>query len=106
MKEICVRDLAHGAVLEAQLVGATVVSRKNTGAGFYTDFSVSRAVAPITTSEKMIGEVWAEIKGFMDPMTFLIFIEDGYACCLEGAAVRDSTVDVDLGALKFEILPI
>ncbi len=106
MKEICVRDVAHGAVLEAQLAGAMVLSRKNTGAGFYTDFSVPRLAAPVIMPERMIGEVWAKIEGFMDPMTFLIFIEDGYACCLEGAAVRDNTVSIDLAALKFEILPI
>jgi len=37
-------------------------------------------------------------------MTFLLFVEEGYANCLEGATVGDSTVDVDLSALKFEIL--
>jgi len=105
LEEICARETVLGAALETQLSAATVISRKNTGAGFYTDFEVTRSVAPLATSKKVIGEVWAEIAGFESPMTFLIFVADGYASCLEGATVGDSTTGVDLSAVTFTILP-
>jgi hypothetical protein len=98
--------VGDGAGLEAQLAAATVVSRKNTGAGFYADLTVDRSIASPVAIERVVGEVWASIDGFAGPMTFLLFVEDGYAVCLEGATVDDSTVDIDLGALKFKIMQL
>lgn len=106
LRDIAAREPEIGAALQAQFDAATVTGRQNTRAGFYTDFLVARTVASISTRKRMIGEVWAEIAGFADPMTFLVFIEDGYANCLEGAAVGDSTVDLDLDTVEFRILPI
>jgi hypothetical protein len=37
-------------------------------------------------------------------MTFLLFVDDGYMNCLEGAAMGDSTTNIDLSAIGFEVI--
>lgn len=105
LQEISSQYPAHSVALEAQFAAAAVQSRENTGVGFYTRFAVDRAAAPPTPCDRIIGRVWAEIEGFNAPMTFLLFVNDGYADCLEGATVADSTMETDLSALKFKLGP-
>lgn len=104
LQEVCQQHSASRAILEAQLATATNIRRDNTGVGFYTNFQVSREVAPLAVSEKRLGLVWATIDGFEDPMTFVLFVEDGYANCLEGAAVRDKTTGFDFAAATFRLI--
>jgi hypothetical protein len=89
-------------VLGAQLKGASVRARENTGAGFFTYFDVDRSCRQLQVST--MGDVWAKIRGFNDPMTFLLLVKDGYVDALEGAAIRDRTVDTDFSTVEFEIL--
>ncbi len=91
--------------LQAQFAAAIVQRRENTGVGFYTHFIVDHFAAPPINVDRIIGNVWAEIEGFESPMTFLVFVEDGYANCLEGATIEDRTTHIDLSVLKFEIVP-
>jgi len=37
-------------------------------------------------------------------MGFILWLKDGYADCLEGFTVVDSTVGIDLTTLSFEIM--
>ena len=104
LQAIYARYPTERAALEAQLAAATVRSRKNTGAGFYTYFDVNRIAAAAAQCERVIGNVSVKIEGFEDPMVFVLFIEDGYANCLEGAAIRDDTAQTDFGAVEFEII--
>jgi hypothetical protein len=90
------------AALRAQVQGATVLSRDNTGAGFYTTLRPNCNAAPI--EQKIIGDVVAEINGLQSPMIFLLFVSNGYIDKLEGAAITDSTVDVDFNDVDFKIL--
>jgi len=48
---------------------------------------------------------WARIDGFKQPFGFILWLEDGYADCLEGFTIEDSTVGLDLAALTFEFKP-
>jgi hypothetical protein len=90
-------------LLREQIDGASVVSRKNTGAGFFTKLKVERVSRPIDASH--IGNVWADIEGFNQPMTFLVFLQDGVIHTLEGASIDDSTVGVDFSNVRFVIRP-
>jgi hypothetical protein len=91
--------------LEAQLATATVVRRENSGAGFFTYLTVDRSTRPLIASETVFGNVAALIKGFKQPMLFLLFTKDGYVVMLEGATIDDSTVGVDLASLPFTMQP-
>ena len=88
--------------LTAQLKGVTVRSRNNTGCGFFTRLEPNRSCEPLAKGN--VGDVWANISGFQDPMTFILFLQNGFIDTLEGAAIRDSTVDVDFSTVEFEIL--
>lgn len=90
--------------LEAQFAASTVINRENSGAGFFTHFRVDRANAPAVLSEKTLGDVEADIVGLPEPMTFLMFIERGYAVMLEGTALDGDTSELDFDAAVFSLL--
>jgi hypothetical protein len=87
--------------LEEQLRGVSALSRNNTGAGFYTKLVPKKTTTPVNA--KIIGNVFADVKGLNHPMTFILFIRDGVVDTLEGAAVDDSTTDIDFSKVQFEI---
>jgi len=86
-------------LLREQIDGASVVSRKNTGVGFYTELRIGKTARPIEA--KVIGDVRADIEGFDQPMLFLLFLRDGLIHKLEGATITDSTVGVDFSNIRF-----
>jgi hypothetical protein len=100
---LCLRFPAENATLNAQVAAATVRSRENTGAGFYTRFDVVRASLAPLVGERMRSAGWAKIDGLENPMGFVLWLKDGYVDCLEGFTTVDSTVGMDLAALTFEI---
>lgn len=104
LRKICGQYPAQRAILEAQIASATVLSRDNSGAGFFTNLAVERAKAPALGGEQVRGNVWVQIDGFDQPATFLLFFKDGYADFLEGATVGDNTEGVDFAAITFSIL--
>jgi hypothetical protein len=88
-------------LLKEQLDAVSVISRENTGAGFYVRFEIKAVSKPIEA--KVIDGVSADIEGFDQPMLFLLFLKDGVVRTLEGAAIDDSTVDVDFSEVRFVI---
>jgi hypothetical protein len=82
----------------------TVTERRNTGAGFFTDLAVDPARAAPVGLRSPVGEVWATIAGYRDPMGFLLLLKDGTAAMLEGHALRDDTAGTNFGAVSFALL--
>jgi hypothetical protein len=105
LEEICRRQIDSRRVLESQLATVAVASRENSGAGFFTYLEVDRAAAPVANAKRVLGNVAASIEGFKQPLLLMLFMKDGYAEMLEGAAVDDSTLGVDLSTLQFKIAP-
>jgi hypothetical protein len=110
LEEAILRDLYarfpdERTVLSAQLMTAKVRSRENTGAGFYTSFDVDRSrLTPLTGEGLRVGG-WATVSGLENPMGFILWLKGGYADCLEGFTTVDSTVDINLTAVVFEVIP-
>lgn len=88
--------------LAPQIAAIRVLERENTGCGFFTTLAVNRSAAAAIDSDRVLGNVWLNIRGFKDPMTFLVFMEDGFISCLEGAAVGDRTDHINLSLLRSE----
>jgi hypothetical protein len=105
LKEICRQESDAREALERQLATATVTRRENSGAGFFTYLAVDRRIAPVSSSERVLGLVAATIDGFEQPILLMLFMKDGYADFLEGATVGDSTTGIDLSTLRFKIGP-
>ena len=101
---ICEMYSSDQAALEAQLSTATLLSRENTGAGFYTRFAVERAAsAPLTGARSRAGPE-TKIDGLRHGMGFILWLKEGYADCLEGYSYGESTTGFALEAVGFEIL--
>ncbi|CAH1653289.1 conserved hypothetical protein [Hyphomicrobiales bacterium] len=95
----------HRTLLERQVAHAAVASRRNSGAGFFVDITVDKDATPPVDCGRVLGNVWATISGFLDPVGFLLFVDgSGYIDCLEGAAIRDQTADIDFSSVTFEII--
>jgi hypothetical protein len=107
LEKSVLRDLIQKApedlvpLLKEQIDDASVVSRKNTGAGFYTELTVGHVSQPV--GAKVIQGVSAEIEGLAQPMLFLLFLREGTIHTLEGAAISDSTIGIDFSEVQFKI---
>lgn len=101
---ICEMHSSDRATLEAQLATATLSSRENTGAGFYTRFAVERASSAALTGERSRAGPETKIDGLSYGMGFVLWLKEGYADCLEGYSYAESTTDIILEAVGFEIL--
>lgn len=100
---ICEMHPSDRATLEAQLATATLSSRENTGAGFYTRFAVERASSALTGERSRAGPE-TKIDGLSHGMGFVLWLKEGYADCLEGYSYAESTTGILLEAVGFEIL--
>jgi hypothetical protein len=101
---ICNAYSLERAALEAQLSTATLLSRENTGAGFYTRFAVERSSSAALTGERLRAGPEAKIDGLEHGMGFILWLKEGYADCLEGYSYADGTTGIALEAVGFEIL--
>ena len=88
--------------LKAQFDQATVTSRENTGAGFYTDIFVP-PTAPSVTSGSPIGNVDGTVEGLEYGMGFILFMEDGRMSCLEGFSYEEATVRIDFSCVRYTL---
>ncbi len=104
LRAICETHVADRSALEAQLSTATVLRRENTGAGFYTDFSIERASHPAIGGERMRSGPAAKVDGLKQGMGFILWLKEGYVHHLEGYSYGESTTEIDFEQTEFEIL--
>jgi hypothetical protein len=90
--------------LERQLDASVVADRENSGGGFFTTITVADD-APAVNSPPVLGyATQARICGLEHGFGFVLFIKGGRLHMLEGFAWGpESTHDLDLAALQFEI---
>jgi hypothetical protein len=92
-----------GPAILTQIETVLVHERRNTGSGFFTHFTVGRQTSPLQVNGP-IGDVTADVKGLSAPVTFLLYLSDGYADRLECASFgEDDTRELDFGAVEFTI---
>jgi hypothetical protein len=89
-----------GEAMASQLESARVVTRENTGAGFFTTFEMTSAVPPIGVSSPL-GDVGATIQGLVHGLGFLLWLKDGRIDQLEGHSYDESTSGLDLMQVGF-----
>jgi hypothetical protein len=104
LSAICECHTADGAALVAQLSTATVLRRENTGAGFYTYFTVERASGAAIGGERLRSGPAAKVDGLVRGMGFILWLQEGYANCLEGYCFDESTTGIAFELAGFEIL--
>jgi hypothetical protein len=95
--------LTDKPALEAQFASAIVVSRDNTGAGFYTNFTVTHDSSMAVRGERLRNGPSGTIEGLKYGMGFILWLTDGFANCLEGYSYDESTVEIDFEKASFEV---
>jgi hypothetical protein len=87
--------------LVEQLKSAEVTSRDLTGLGFYTEFSVDRALPPALVTASPGGWVRTEVGSKFYPLEFMLYVKDGYAEMIEAYSFGDGYGDLDLLTASF-----
>lgn len=104
LRAICEAHPADQAALEGQLSTAIILSRENTGAGFYTRLVVERSSTKPIGGERLRHGPAVRIDGLEHGMGFILWLKEGYADCLEGYCYGESTDMLALERVGFEIL--
>jgi len=106
LEAICRAHPADRTAIEAQLATATFRSRENTGCGFFTRFATDRNSSAPIGGERLRNGPAAQIDGMKYGMGFILWLEQGYADCLEGYAYGDDgTTELTFDAVRFQINP-
>jgi hypothetical protein len=93
-----------GSRIEAQLMSASLVSRRNGGEDFLTIFGVARDPRQRLSRGPLVGDAWAHVRGLERGMTFLLWAdEDGYLTSLEGASFGEDLSNVQFDKVDIEI---
>lgn len=101
---ICEMYLAERAAIEAQLSSASLLSRTNTGAGFYTRFAVDRASSNAIGGERFRDGPEMKLDGLEHGLGCILWLKEGYADCLEAYSYEESTIGIALETTGFEIV--
>ncbi len=104
LRAICEMHPVDQAALEGQLSTATILSRENTGVGFYTRFSIKHCADTVIGGERLRRGPVAKIHGLEHGMGFILWLNEGYSDCLEGYCYQESTTKIALEQAGFEIL--
>ena len=95
---------ADRSALEAQISTAVLDRRENTGCGFFTYFIVDRSLSPPIGGERLRDGPAARIEGVKHGFGFILWLDAGYANCLEGYNWGEgNTVGLNFETVKFEI---
>lgn len=94
----------RGTVAE-QLRHASVLSRENTGGGFFTDLKVASDANDIDRKTAHLGQnVWINIEGLEYGLGLILHVKDGRANLLEGYAVGpEDTSGIDFEKVRFAV---
>ena len=91
--------------LAQQVANASVISRENTGAGFYTNFDVQGGpyVALPDLKDRMVE---AQIEGLQHGMGFILWVKDGRLDFLEGYSYEEVTTPLTWEIVTFELIDL
>jgi len=104
LDSICAMHPADRSALVAQLSTAVFDRRENTGCGFFTHFAVDRSCSPPIGGKRLRDGPAAQIEGVKHGFGFILWLEEGYADCLEGYNWGEGdTTGLDLNSLKFQL---
>jgi hypothetical protein len=101
---ICEKYPADCSALQAQISAAALDRRENTGCGFFTYFVVDRSSSPPINGERLRDGPAARIEGVKHGFGFILWLDEGYANCLEGYNWGEgNTVGLNFETARFEI---
>jgi hypothetical protein len=99
-------DSPHKESLAQQIAKASVISRKNTGGGFYTDFEIGNGqYSPLPDLRNQM--VVAHIEGLQHGMGFILWVKDGHLSFMEGYSYGgEATAPLNFETVRFELFDL
>ena len=95
------------ATIERQLLHSVVLSRENTGGGFFTEIEVGSAVESPRVKGSLGENVWMSIDGLEFGLGIILHFKGGRANLLEGYAVGpENTSSIDFGQARFVVADV
>ena len=91
-------------VLRRQFESAVILDRRMTGVGFFTTFSLPENVETLDDQTLRLGNVVADIPGLQSGAGFLLFVEHGKLCQLEGYTFGDEVWPDEISVFKLRSL--
>ena len=95
---------ASAHALREQIATAQVTNFENTGVGFFSTVKVSPET-PRLTDQSPLDAATGSVASIPHGMGFLVFLEDGHICLIEGYTYDGSTVDLDFETVAFDLKP-
>lgn len=94
------------AVVEQQLTCSSVVSRDNTGGGFFAELEVNASANRLDRGVKPLGlNVYIGVSGLQYGLSMILHAKDGYANLLEGYSVGgEDTSEIDFAQVRFALI--
>ena len=105
VEALCGMHPEDDAALRSQLSNVVVRCRTNTGAGFCTRLDVggSADAKAIHGGVRERNGPNASVAGLQHGMGFILWLDRGYASCLEGFSYDESTAGINFDAVGFQI---
>jgi hypothetical protein len=95
-----------GTAIEEQVLHASVLSRENTGGGFFTGLRL-RGEVPAHFEERHFGQnIWISVEGMNHGLGMILHLRSNQVPLLEGYAVApENTSPVDFEQVRFALVP-
>lgn len=94
------------AILKEQLTLIRVLSRENTGGGFFTELAVMPSADRLNLKTEPLGQnVYIAINGLEYGLGMILHLKDGYANLLEGYSVGgEDTSAIDFAHVSYALI--
>jgi hypothetical protein len=105
VEALCTMHPEDESALRSQLSSVVVRHRTNTGAGFYSQLDVSGSVGAgaVHGAGRERNGPKASVQGIRHGMGFILWLDRGYASCLEGFSYDESTAGIAFDVVSFAI---
>ena len=78
-----------------------MVSRENSGTGFFTELSVDSSLAAPLGSQGPLGHLATDLSELDHGMGFVVFLTTGYVSLIEGYSYEEDTSAIDFSQAAF-----
>src|SRR3569623_1751139 len=101
--EAVLAELGEGrSEIAGQLLGASVLSRENSGGGFFTALELRSEIPPHFRNRQLGRNAWISVEGMSHGLGMILHLREAEVPLLEGYAVApENTSSIDFEQVRF-----